>query len=167
MSWQRIRYRAGQFLRQAQARVEPEELRLVEQVLPPTQAELFRKMPAASQRHSLNVYYALRQAGEDDGELLRAALLHDVGKRGVRLYHRVANVLLRALAPRLWRRWATLGPGPGRGGLYTLRHHGELGAKQLVSRGASRRIVEIVRLHQEENLADPKLRRFRQADEAN
>ncbi len=167
MSWQRIRYRIGQFLRQAQARVEPQELRLVEQVLPSTQAELFRRMPVASQRHSLNVYYALRQAGEDDEELLRAALLHDVGKRGVRLYHRVANVALRALAPWLWRRWATSGRGPWRRGLYTLRHHGELGAKQLVSSGASRRIVEIVRRHQEENPADPRLRRFRQADEAN
>lgn len=167
MTWQRIRYRVEQFQRQAQARVKPEEYRLVEGALPPAQARMFREMPLASQRHCLNVYYALRQAGEDDEEWLRAALLHDVGKRGVRLYHRVANVLLRALAPRLWRCWATPGPGPLRHGLYALRYHGELGAQDLVSREASPGMVQIVRRHQGEDGSDRRWRRFRQVDEAN
>jgi len=167
MSWSQVRYRVGQLLRQARAQVKPQEYRLVEEALSPAQAEMFKGMPLASQRHSLDVYHALRQRPEADDELLKAALLHDVGKRGVGLHHRVANVILCALAPGLWRRWANPGPGPLRHGLYALRYHGEMGARRLVEVGESPQVTEIVRRHQKEDDHDPRLRLFREIDEAN
>jgi len=58
-------------------------------------------MPPSDQRHSLNVYRTLLAEGQTSQDLLVAALLHDVGKAGgqLRLWHRVAIVLLRAFWP--------------------------------------------------------------------
>ncbi|MFZ0548548.1 MAG: HD domain-containing protein [Candidatus Promineifilaceae bacterium] len=44
------------------------------------QKRLFGRFSVSEQQHSYRVYAALKQSGEDDPDLLAAALLHDVGK---------------------------------------------------------------------------------------
>ncbi len=67
---------------------------------------LFAAMPVADRRHALDVVGRLIAAGHDDPDLLAAALLHDAAKgHRMRLWHRVAGVLLEAMAPRSWSGW--------------------------------------------------------------
>lgn len=82
----KIVYRLRQFLRGLNVRITEDEQALIKEVLSPKALELFNRMPADAQRHSLNVFYTL-QAGtfqkiqfEVDPDLAVAALLHDVGK---------------------------------------------------------------------------------------
>jgi hypothetical protein len=72
--------------------------------------------------------------------LAQAALLHDCAKQasGVRLWHRVTKVLLRAFWPALLARW-TAGPAPHRAtwryGLWAYLHHPALGAELAAAAG--------------------------------
>jgi hypothetical protein len=96
-------YRIWQFFTALTARVSDEELGGIARVLTPASLSLFRSMATQDQRHSLDVYATLRQAGHINRDLLTAALLHDVGKSIVRLYpwQRAIIVLLDHFAPRL------------------------------------------------------------------
>jgi predicted HD phosphohydrolase len=49
-------------------------------VLSPEQQRLFGRFSASEQQHSYRVYETLKQAGQENPDLLAAALLHDVGK---------------------------------------------------------------------------------------
>jgi len=109
---------------------------------------LFDSMCRRDQRHCLDVYQALRRQGCRDEELLKAALLHDIGKgrsagAQVRLWHRVGYVLLAALAPGLLERLAH------NGGLGALHHHAERGALLAAEAGAPQAVVALIRHHED------------------
>ncbi len=107
--------------------------------------QLFEAMTRRDQQHCLEVYRRLRAQGHDDHDLLTAALLHDVGKGRVALWHRVAYVLLAAGAPGLLARLAA--PGEGRGwrqSLYRCRHHAKLGAELARRAGSSPAAVALI-----------------------
>ncbi|RLC68630.1 MAG: hypothetical protein DRI52_09655, partial [Chloroflexi bacterium] len=94
-------YRVRQFWWALRAQVPADAWPIIEANLTAEQLALFRTMPPSDQRHSLNVYRTLLAEGQTNQDLLVAALLHDVGKAGgqLRLWHRVAIVLLRAFWP--------------------------------------------------------------------
>ncbi len=80
-------------------RVAPDDARLGE--LPPSAREIVARMSPSDRGHALSTYAALRAAGADE-ELCLVGLLHDMGKpREPRLWHRVAAVLVPALARRV------------------------------------------------------------------
>ena len=73
-------------------------------------------MPQFDQRHVLDVYHTLQQAGTSDAALLHAVLLHDTGKvdqRGqpIPLLYYGLFVVLQRLAPGLYQRAAAHGSG--------------------------------------------------------
>ena len=123
----------------------------VEALLTPPQVALFRRMPRYDQRHSLHVAYTLRVAGYYHRELQVAALLHDVAKSSgpLRLWHRVAIVLLKALAPR-WMAWLArkVEPGHWRYPFYMHRIHPEIGARWAEEAGCSSLAVWLIAHHQ-------------------
>ena len=107
--------------------------------------QLFEAMTRRDQQHCLEVYRRLRAQGHDDHDLLTAALLHDIGKGRVALWHRVAYVLLEAGAPGLLARLAA--PGEGRGwrqALYRCRHHPKLGAELARRAGSSASVAALI-----------------------
>ena len=107
--------------------------------------QLFEAMTRRDQQHCLEVYRRLRAQGHDDHDLLTAALLHDVGKGRIALWHRVAYVLLEAGAPGLLARLAA--PNEGRGwrqALYRCRHHPKLGAELARRAGSSSAVVALI-----------------------
>jgi hypothetical protein len=122
---------------------------ILEATLPPGGRALFATMSRADQRHSLDVYYALRARGCDDPEMLAAALLHDSGKGGgrVRLWVRPPFVLLRALAPGALR-WLARAPQPWwRRPFYHAWRHADIGADLAQQAGLPERVVLLIRTH--------------------
>ncbi len=144
-------YRVQQFLRALAARWRPQPWAEVEALLTPAQATLFWTMPRCDQQHALDVARALRAAGQDEPDLLVAALLHDVAKSAgpLRLWHRVTIVLLKAFAPR-WLVWLARQAEPGgwRYPFYVHRVHAEVGARWLEQAGGSALAVWLVAHHQ-------------------
>ena len=139
-------HRVGQFVSHVRARVDPAEQALVERVLPVQGQSIFRAMPMADRRHGLDVAHRLLAAGHDDRDLLAAALLHDAGKgHTVRLWHRIAGVLLEAVAPSALRRLATPDPRSWRHPFHLYLHHDAISAEMAVGAGCGPRAGAFIR----------------------
>jgi hypothetical protein len=103
-------------------------------------------MPVADRRHALDVVARLRAGGHHDPDLLCAALLHDAAKgHRMRLWHRVAGVLLEALAPRLLGRLARPDPRSWRYPFHLYLHHAELSGDAAGAAGCSPRAVAFIK----------------------
>jgi hypothetical protein len=134
-------HRVGQFVAHVRARVDPEEAALVHRILPPGGVALFDSMPVADRRHGLDVAEKLLRGGHDDPDLLGAALLHDAAKgRRMRLWHRIAGVLLETLAPAVLRRLADPSPASRRHPFHLYLHHEPMSAELATSAGCSQRL---------------------------
>jgi putative nucleotidyltransferase with HDIG domain len=96
----------------------------------------------ADDRHATETARILRQLGADE-ELVVAGILHDRAKpAGTLLWHRVAGVLLEAIAPRVRARLA--------GGDSTFARyldHARRGAELARDGGASERVVRLIARH--------------------
>ena len=126
---------------------------------------LFESMPERDQRHCLDVYETLRASGCDDREVLAAALIHDAGKGSltgarVRLWHRVAYVLLENAPPPLMRAAA----GQNRG-IDVLQKHGDKGVELAQEFGASPEIVWLLAEMESEGALDERVAMLKAADE--
>ena len=105
--------------------------------------------------------------------LLKAALLHDVGKvKGdVSTGDKIIAVLLDRCFPRAARRWGRLGRGHVlnnlRHALYIYYHHAERSAAMLEACDAEAAVVDLVRRHHQAATVDdpPELTLLRQADD--
>ncbi len=138
-------YRLRQFLASLRPHISPHERRQAYVYLSPAQVTLFEGMTLRDQRHCLDVFQALRRRGCADSELLTAALLHDVGKGRLRLWHRVAYVLLSAASPGLLEGWAAQETAGWRGVLGRLRRHAEEGAALAAAVGTPPSVVRLIR----------------------
>jgi hypothetical protein len=128
------------------ARVQPEEEALVHRILPERGVALFESMPVADRRHGLDVAERLIRSGQDDADLLAAALLHDAAKgHRMRLWHRVAGVLLEALAPSLLRRLASPDPASWRHPFHLYLHHQPMSADLAAGAGLPPRVGAFIR----------------------
>jgi hypothetical protein len=111
---------------------------------------LLTRLTPFDRAHHLRVHALLVESGHDDPDLLRAALLHDVGKadeRGrVNPLHRAAHVILGWIAPRLLTRVAVNGGWFGHG-LWLSLHHAGNGAVLAARAGASERCCALIAAH--------------------
>jgi hypothetical protein len=162
----RTLYRSRQFFRSIGAFIDEDERAEAARLLNDDQRRLFFSMTARDQRHSVDVLHVLLSQGRTDRDLLSAALLHDVGKGRVRLWHRVAYVLIRAASPRLLQRLASGGDGSWRGALAAIADHAERGASLVQAAGGSEDLVNLVRRHESPGDSDPRLPLLRAADES-
>ncbi len=119
---------------------------LATRLLPVDAARLFAQMPVADQRHALDVAERLLAAGNDDPDLLAAALLHDVAKgHRMRLWHRVGGVLLARIAPGVLRSLAAADQRSWRHGFHLYLHHARLSADLAIAAGATPRAARFIR----------------------
>ncbi|TEU17490.1 MAG: hypothetical protein E3J21_08320 [Anaerolineales bacterium] len=139
--------RVRQFLAAVRARISDDEMAVLEQYLAPSQRDLFQEMSSIDQRHCLDVFNNLLRQSHSDPNLLRAALLHDAGKKGILLWHRVAGVLLEAFWPVLLEKLAVNRPQSWLYGLYIYRYHADLSAELAECHGYSPSVVELIRRH--------------------
>jgi putative nucleotidyltransferase with HDIG domain len=164
-------WRVVQFCHVVGARNDPAVDRRLEALLDnDDQWRLLRRLSPFDRAHHLRVHELLRERGCDDEDVLRAALLHDVGKADERgrahAGHRTAKVLLGVFgAPVLERVALPAGRGP-RHGLYLALHHAELGSALARSTGASERCCRLIARHDDRDAgADASLAMLIAADE--
>ena len=138
--------RVGQFVGHLSPRVEPHREAAAMALLPPRARELFASMPLADRRHALRVVAELEAGGHSDRDLLAAALLHDAAKgHRMRLWHRVAGVLLEAVAPRVLTRLADAPVNSWRYPFHLYLEHPRLSADLAVAAGCSPRSAALIR----------------------
>ncbi len=139
-------HRVAQFVGHVRARVDPAEEADARAILGARAWPLFAAMPVADRRHALDVVSRLRSGGWEDRDLLAAALLHDAAKGDrLRLWHRVAGVLLEAATPSLLERLASPDPRSWRYPFHVHLHHGELSAAMAADAGCRPRTVTFIR----------------------
>jgi putative nucleotidyltransferase with HDIG domain len=103
----------------------------------------------ADDRHASETARILRKLGADE-ELIVAGMLHDRAKPAdTLLWHRVAGVLLEALAPRVRARLAT-----GDSTFARYLDHAHRGAELARDDGASERVIRLIARHHERPIAD-------------
>lgn len=139
-------HRVVQFFGHLTARVSPLEAELARRILSADSRPLFEAMPVADRRHALDVVQRLLAGGHDDPDLLAAALLHDAAKGPrLRLWHRVAGVLLQAVAPRLLARLGSADERSARYPFHLYLHHAEISANAAMAAGCSARTAAMIR----------------------
>jgi hypothetical protein len=151
----RIHYRLRQFWRTFLVEKEQLELDQALALLNPEQKALFTRMQQSEQNHAEKVLRRLLEQGENQPDLLVAALLHDVGKLCHRMspLERAVVVLVKAVMPKLAHRWGELPPA-GWDGLPAWRkafilaeHHAEWGAEVARKSGVSVLTENLIRMH--------------------
>lgn len=146
-----FRHLTGRFFRTILARRKAGDRAFVEAYLGPTERELFFRQRLADQRHGIDLGARLRRDGFDDPDLIRAALLHDVGKSIERLpvACRVAYSACAAYAPTAARWLAEANRARWRRPFYLARHHARLGANAARQAGCSPRVVALIAGHEQ------------------
>lgn len=114
-------------------------------------AALFFRMSDPDQAHSARVFQALVDQGEEDETLLRAALLHDVGKslNPLRAWERSLVVITNRLLPNQVLNWGQGEPRGWRKPFVVALQHPEWGATLVQQEGGSQTLITLIRYHQE------------------
>lgn len=168
----RMAYRVQQFWSNMTAAPAEDELEQARFLLGPDLFLLFSTMPPAEQTHALRVFMRLTTAGEQQPELLCAALLHDVGKtrQPLRLWERVVIVLAQVFLPAQAADWGTGQPAGWRRPFVVAAQHPQWGADMAAQAGADPLVVKLIHRHQEAPLSpaatveDRLLQRLQAAD---
>ncbi|MDQ4077056.1 MAG: HD domain-containing protein [Chloroflexota bacterium] len=165
-------YRVKQVWRFIRRTLTEEDVEWVKERLIQQQQALFFAQQASDQAHAVTVARTLEAQGHKDERLVRAALLHDVGKApGVSLPYRTVLVLLNKFAPGTL---STLSPHTD-GWLAPLArayHHPALGADLARRAGSHPDVVALIEHHQCRNQAlkpelQEMLRALQRVDNAN
>ena len=148
----KVSYRVWQFWQGFKRSLREGDQKVVNTILFPEEQHLFHKLPAADQNHSLRVFRSLQIQGEDDPDLLKAALLHDLGKTRypLRRWERVFAVLAAGLFPRRVQVWGDGKPTGLRRPLVIIKQHPQWGADLAQLAGSSPRTVWFIRNHEKD-----------------
>lgn len=139
-------HRVAQFIGHLTARVDPGEEARARPLLTDAAWPLFAAMPTPDRRHALDVTVRLMAAGHVDPDLLAAAMLHDAAKGPrLRLWHRVAGVLLQVVAPRALARVASANERSWRYPFHLYLRHPALSAEAALRAGCSPRTAAFIR----------------------
>lgn len=157
-AWHRVR----QFFGALRPHVDQAERAAAYQWLTPDERTVFETMMLRDQQHGIVVWRRVRDTASDDRDLLTAALLHDCGKGEVRLWQRVAHVVLPG---GLELRLCSKDGAPWRRALWRLRYHPAIGAGMAQAAGSPPEVVRLIR-EQDADAPDGRLAALQAADNA-
>jgi predicted HD phosphohydrolase len=170
-----IRYRLSQFWHNVTAQpLSMQEQEQIANALNPQELNLFLQMSISDQRHGYRVYRLLRDNGSTDGDLLAAALLHDVGKVRADLtaWDRAVAVLGETFLPRKVKEWGA-GEKSGWKRTFVVREqHAAWGGDLAEKAGSREAVIDLILHHQDplpasENESDERRMLLRWADDQN
>ena len=146
----KISYRVWQFWQSLKRSPSVNDWTAVLDILSEEELDLLKQLPAVDQNHSLRVFRFLQTQGEDDSELLKAALLHDLGKLRypLRRWERVFAVLVTGLFPQRGMDWGERKPVGLCRPLVVFRQHPHWGAELARIAGSSPRTVWFIKNHE-------------------
>ena len=149
-------YRVWQFWQSLKKPPGMEEWQKVETILTQPELTLFESLPVQDQNHSLRVLANLEANGETDADLLKAALLHDIGKTCCPLarWERVFAVMMEGLFPRAALEWGRKEPQGIWRSLVTIQQHPAWGADMAQKAGSSQKVIWLIRHHEAEELSE-------------
>ncbi|HUO46817.1 MAG TPA: HDIG domain-containing protein [Acidimicrobiia bacterium] len=134
-TWRHLAARLIDYL--TSSALDGDERTAVQNWLRPGEAAPFFAQSRADQRHGREAALGVQVAQPERTDLIRAALLHDIGKR----HSRVG-----AIARSIISAWAKVG-GRVRGRAATYLDHGPLGADELALLGAEELVIDFARHH--------------------
>jgi hypothetical protein len=144
-------YRIWQFFQSLKQPLGDDDWKVVESILSPAELALFRDLPTQDQNHSIRVLEGIQALGEDAPDLLKAALLHDLGKLKYPLsrWERVVAVLITGLFPNKVKYWGEGEPVGLKRPLVVIRKHPDWGADLAEKAGSDPRTVWLIRHHED------------------
>ena len=152
----RIGYRIRQFRQSFKPALSQNDLDRLRLYLSPVEIVLFTKMPAPDQIHSISVLNSVMVTGEKDEDLIKAALLHDIGKglHRLRRWERVFAVVIGGLFPKLDRAWGIGEPEGFRRPLVIIHQHPDWGAELAAGAGCREELVWLIQNHENYQLPE-------------
>ncbi len=146
-----LSYRARQFFQALKASPSSVDLDRVRAILDPALMDLFLRMNASDQAHSIQVMQKLQKEGNSHPDLLSAALLHDVGKYlyPLRIWERMLIVVVKAFLPRQASRWGRAEARGWKRAFAVAEQHPAWGAELAAQAGANPTTILLIRRHQD------------------
>jgi hypothetical protein len=176
MNLSTIHYRVSQFWNALWPSTRTtEDLAPAARILTEAEMALFSRLQPSEQTHALRVFQMVQESGENQPELLTAALLHDIGKicHPLRIWERVMIVLGKFLFPIKYESWGSgLPRGVGRAFVIAAQHP-TWGAELTQAVKTSPLAVNLIQRHQEKipnsnpSLENRLLARLQRADNLN
>ena len=149
----KIGYRIWQFWQSLKSSPGDEDWIRIREILSPEEYTSFQLLPIPDQNHSLRVLRSLESVGETNLDLLKSALLHDIGKTNhpLRRWERVFAVLIMAIFPRFHQRWSEEPPHGWKRPLVIISQHPNWGADLAEKIGSPPSVVWMIRNHEKLN----------------
>jgi putative nucleotidyltransferase with HDIG domain len=150
----KIAYRVWQFWKSFQGTPGEQDWEKIDEILNSAERDLFKQLPIPDQNHSLRVLNTLESEGESDLDLLKAALLHDIGKarHPLRRMERIFAVLVNGFFPILAVEWGQKEPQGIYRALAVICQHPDWGADLAQAAGSNPTVVWLIRHHELEDL---------------
>jgi len=146
----KIGYRIWQFWQSFYSSPDENDWRNIGKVLSSGELTLYQQLPVPDQTHSLRVLESLVEAGEDNPDLLKSALLHDLGKikHPLQRWERVFAVLIMALFPIRNKKWSAGKPTGWKRPLVIIAKHPHWGADLAREAGSTARVIWLIDNHE-------------------
>lgn len=154
-------YRVRQFIKAVTGKVTSEEIAFVKRYLSHEECQLFFRLKPYEQRHCIDVAYQIMKVLDEDKEMVRLGLLHDIGKIQYPLnpIEKSMIVILDCISHGKIKKYATLKMVK----CYYL--HPQIGYELLKQIGTyEEEFLEIIRKHHESHAGDSKLILLQKAD---
>ncbi|SNS74746.1 HDIG domain-containing protein [Anaerovirgula multivorans] len=146
-------YRVKQFFQGLTAKLYEEDLHFINQYLTSQEQNLFFQLRKSEQRHSINVAYGCKIDAPNNLALIKAALLHDVGKIGSNLT--LINKAFVVLSDKMNLKPSVM-PSFLKEAMYYKINHAKLGYELLLKLGLQEKVLVLVKNHHKENIANVK-----------